>query len=151
ALARLGRVEGLRAHAVEAHVSGSPAAVAALLDGLDKLYGRRRELAEARRELREAAGDMPDAPGRLAYAEQLLMTPLDAAAEAAIRRAARDVATATAIIPLALIDVTIALTRNLRMVREIAGIYGGRAGWVGSWRLMRAVAAHLIATGAVAI
>jgi putative membrane protein len=54
-------------------------------------------------------------------------------------------------IPLALIDVLIALTRNLRMLREIAEIYGGRAGWIGSWRLLRAVAAHLIATGAVAV
>jgi putative membrane protein len=54
-------------------------------------------------------------------------------------------------IPLALMDVLIALTRNLRMLREIAEIYGGRAGWLGSWRLMRAVASHLIATGAVAV
>ena len=28
-------------------------------------------------------------------------------------------------------------------------LYDGRAGWVGSWRLLRAVAAHLAATGAV--
>lgn len=151
ALARLGRIETLRARAVEAHASGSPAAVEALLGGLDTLYRGRTELETARRRVSEAVGDMPDTPARLAYAEQQLMAPLDARAEAAIMRAARDVGTATAMIPLALADVAVALTRNLRMLREIAEIYGGRAGWVGSWRLMRAVATHLIATGAVAV
>ena len=151
AIARLGRIETIRGRALEAHATGSPAAAEALLAGLDRLYRGRPELAEARRRLADAAGDMPDTPARLAYAEQVLMVPLDAAAEAAVMRAARDVATATAMIPLALADVAVALTRNLRMLREIAEIYGGRAGWLGSWRLMRAVAAHLIATGAVAV
>ncbi len=151
ALSRLGRIETLRARAVEAHASGSPAAIEALLGGLDTLYRGRPELADARRKVSEATGDMPDTPARLAYAEQQLMVPLDARAEAAIMRAARDVATATAMIPLALADVAVALTRNLRMLREIAEIYNGRAGWIGSWRLMRAVATHLIATGAVAV
>jgi len=40
---------------------------------------------------------------------------------------------------------------NLRMVRRIAEIYGGRAGMLGSWRLLKAVATHLVATGAVAV
>lgn len=151
ALARLGRIETLRARAAEAHSSGSPAAVEALLAGLDRLYRARPELADARRRVADAAGDMPDTPARMAYAEQELIAPLDAAAEAAIMRAARDVATATAMIPLAMADVAVALTRNLRMLREIAEIYGGRAGWIGSWRLMRAVATHLVATGAVAV
>ena len=79
------------------------------------------------------------------------MAPLDRMAEETIMRTSRNVAAATALIPLALVDVLAALTGNLRMVREIAEIYGGRAGWLGSWRLMRTVAAHLIATGAVAV
>ena len=79
------------------------------------------------------------------------MKTLDNRAEAAISRASRDVAAATALIPLAFVDVLAALAINLRMVREIAETYGGRAGWLGSWRLMRTVAAHLIATGAVAV
>ncbi len=151
ALARLGRIETLRARAVEARETGSPVATEALLAGLDTLYRGRSDMSWGRQRLRGSAADTPDAPARLAIAEQVLMAPLDAAAEAAIMRASRDVATATAMIPLALIDVAVALTRNLRMLREIAGIYGGRAGWLGSWRLMRAVAAHLVATGAVAV
>ena len=87
----------------------------------------------------------------MALAERELLTPLDRLAEETVMRTSRNVAAATALIPLALVDVLAALTGNLRMVREIAEIYGGRAGWFGSMRLMRAVATHLVATGAVAV
>ena len=43
------------------------------------------------------------------------------------------------------------LITNLRMIRRIAEIYGGRSGFFGSWRLTRLVFGHVIATGAVAI
>jgi len=57
----------------------------------------------------------------------------------------------TALVPLALADVVAALTANLRMIRRIAVVYGGRGGTIGSWRLTRAVFSHLVATGAVAV
>jgi len=57
----------------------------------------------------------------------------------------------TALVPLALADVAAALTSNLRMIRRIAEVYGGRSGFFGSWRLTRAVLSHLVATGAVAV
>ena len=53
--------------------------------------------------------------------------------------------------PLALIDVMAALSQNVRMVRRIAEAYGAHAGFFGSWRLLRMVATHLLATGAVAV
>ncbi len=37
------------------------------------------------------------------------------------------------------------------MIRRVAEVYGGRSGTLGSWRLMRAVMTHLVATGAVAV
>jgi len=43
------------------------------------------------------------------------------------------------------------LVANLRMVRRIAVIYGGRGGFFGSWRLLRTVMLHLVATGAVSV
>ena len=76
---------------------------------------------------------------------------LDERAQAAVARASRRVAAATALIPLAFVDVVAALLVNTRMMREVAEIYGGRAGFFGSLRLLRAVATHLAATGAVAI
>ena len=46
-------------------------------------------------------------------------------------------------------DVVAALAANLRMIRRMAEIYGGRAGAVGGWRLARTVMTHLGASGAV--
>ncbi len=106
ALARLGRIETLRARAVEARETGSPAATEALLNAAST-----RSIAAGPTSPGAASGwprpppTRPMSPARLAIAEQTLMAPLDAAAEAAIMRASRDVATSTAMIPLALIDV----------------------------------------------
>jgi len=55
------------------------------------------------------------------------------------------------LVPIALADVVVALASSLRMIRRVAEIYGGRSGFLGSWRLTRAVFAHLLATGAVAV
>ena len=87
----------------------------------------------------------------MALVERTVVAEMDGQAVRIIEAAGRQVATATALIPLALADVVIALVANIRMIRRIAEIYGGRSGVLGSWRLMRAVAAHLVATGAVAI
>ncbi|MCK4711635.1 MAG: DUF697 domain-containing protein, partial [Marinosulfonomonas sp.] len=84
-------------------------------------------------------------------AETQIIAPLDAQAVKEIEAAARQVATVTAIVPLALADVAVALIANLRMIRRIAEVYGGRSGTLGNWRLTRAVLAHLVATGAVAV
>ena len=43
-----------------------------------------------------------------------------------------------------------ALSQNVRMVRRIAEAYGAHAGFFGFWRPLR-MAAHLLATGAVAV
>ena len=53
--------------------------------------------------------------------------------------------------PLALVDVIATLVKNLRMIRKIAEIYGGRSRFFGSWRMTRLALAHVVATGAVAI
>ena len=55
------------------------------------------------------------------------------------------------LVPLALADVATALYANLRMIRRVAAIYGGRSGTLGSLRLMRGVFTHLAATGALAV
>ena len=118
---------------------------------LERLYADRAELAWGRQRLAERQGDIFDADGLLGLVEREMLAPLDAAAREEIESAARSVATVTAIVPLALADVFTALTANLRMIRRIAEIYGGRGGTLGSWRLTRTVLTHLVATGAVAV
>jgi len=147
-LARLSRIDRLRQAAESAAASGAEAPAKAVLADLDRLYRARPEMAAARAET-ERASETASGTEALTIAERALMAPLDAEAEAAVARAARDVAAATAILPNPALDILLVLAANIRMIRRIAASYGGRAGWLGSWRLMRAVATHLIATGAI--
>jgi putative membrane protein len=147
-LARLNRIDGLRAEAEAVTDLANARAVTARLVAL---YGGRPDTRWGRERLAQAQGDVFDADAQLALAETTLLAPLDTAATREIEAAARQVATVTALVPLALADVVAALTANLRMIRRIAEIYGGRGGVVGNWRLTRSVLTHLVATGAVAV
>ncbi|WP_299207511.1 TIGR01620 family protein [uncultured Tateyamaria sp.] len=151
ALRRLARLDGLRHAAAQATEQNDLAAARVVVDRLDGLYRARPDTEWGRARLAELRGDQMDATGLLKLAEDTLVAPLDKAAEREVEAAARQVATVTALVPLALADVVAALTANLRMIRRIAEIYGGRGGVLGSWRLTRAVMAHLVATGAVAV
>ncbi len=151
ALSRLRRVDGLHKAAEAALTADDVKAARDVVSKLSALYAGRRELALGRARLAERQGDIFDAEAALALAEVELLGPLDAAARREIEGAARNVAAVTALVPLALADVVMALTANLRMIRRIAEIYGGRAGTLGAWRLTRSVMTHLVATGAVAV
>lgn len=150
-LSRIRRIDRVREMAENARAARDRVKALEVSALLDRLYRSRPELAAARADLATRRDDIMDGDALIDAAERALMAPLDAAAEAEVRRAARNVAAATAFIPLALVDVLTALFVNLSMIRRIAEIYGGRAGWLGSWRLLRAVATHLIAAGAMAV
>ncbi|WP_422072299.1 YcjF family protein [Tranquillimonas rosea] len=151
ALARLSKLDHLRRGAEAAQTANDLGAARKAVAELSRVYSDRDALKWGRQRLADRTGDMFDADAMLALAEGELLAPLDAAARAEIETAARQVATVTAVVPLALADVAMALTANLRMIRRIAEIYGGRGGTLGSWRLTRAVMTHLVATGAVAV
>ena len=151
AFARLGRIDALHRKADTALAEDDLPAARALTDDLVQLYGGRKDTSWGRTRLAEQRGDQFDAHGLLALAEAELLVPLDGAALREVEAAARQVAAVTALVPLALADVITALTANIRMIRRIAEIYGGRSGTLGSLRLTRAVMTHLVATGAVAV
>ncbi len=151
AFVRLRRVDGIQQSAEAALVHGNLDEARSVVTRLDRLYGDREDLRWGHDRLKSRMGDVFDADGLLMLAETELLVPLDQAAMAEVEAAARQVATVTAIVPLALADVATALTANMRMIRRIAEVYGGRAGFFGSWRLTRAVMTHLVATGAVAV
>lgn len=148
---RLRRIDRLRSDAAAARASGLRADSARVMAALDDLYAARPEMRWPRESLAARAGDQMDAEGLLDLTEAMLMAPLDAAAQREVEAAARQVALLTAMLPLALVDVLAALVINLRMIRRVAEIYGGRAGSLGSLRLLRGVITHLLATGAVAV
>jgi len=151
ALSRLRKVDQLQSKVSAALETSDTKTAKAVLGALGRLYRGRPELTWARDTLAAKAEGVMDADALIDLAESHLMAPLDAAARLEIETATRQVATATALVPLALAGVAVALASNVAMIRRIAQIYGGRAGAFGSWRLMRAVATHLLATGAVAV
>ncbi|EBA10758.1 YcjF family protein [Roseobacter sp. CCS2] len=151
AFGRLRKLDSIQHNAKDALVSLDLKQARGVVGDLEGLYGNREDTAWGRAELKSRQGDVLDADGLLGLAETALLTPLDARAQREVEAAARQVATVTAIVPLALADLFTALTANLRMIRRIAEIYGGRSGTLGSWRLTRSVLTHLVATGAVAV
>ena len=151
AFGRLARVDAMHRAAETALSAGDLEGARAVVRGLTRFYAGRADTDWGRKRLAERESDLLDAPALLALAEAELMAPLDRMAEREVEAAARQVATVTALVPLALADVAAALTANLRMIRRVATIYGGRAGGLSSWRLARSVMTHLVATGAVAV
>lgn len=151
AFARLAKLDALHKSAESARAADSLREAKIVAQKVAALYQDRPELSHGRRALRTRSEELFDVDGVFAVVEADMLAPLDKAAEAEVAAAVRQVATVTALVPLALADVVAALTSNLRMIRRIAEIYGGRSGTLGSWRLTRAVLAHLVATGAVAV
>ena len=79
------------------------------------------------------------------------MTPLDDEARRLISQAAQRVSVVTAVSPRAAIDMIFVLISALRLISQIAKLYGGRPGWLGLARLFRQAVTHLAVTGTVAI
>jgi putative membrane protein len=151
AVRRLARIDGFRAEALAATATGDAAAAARLAERLETFYAGRPELRWSRETLASERAGLVDADAIVQAAERRLLEPLDGAARREIEAAARTVAAATALVPIALVDVMAAASQNLRMIRRIAEVYGAHAGLFGSLRLLREVAQHLLATGAVAV
>lgn len=151
AYARLARLDQLRNEAVAARGSADLKAARKIVAALVGLYTHRADTAWGRARLAEREAEVLDADALLALAEAELLPALDARARAEVEAAARQVAMVTALVPIALADVATALVANLRMIRRIAEIYGGRSGALGSWGLLRRVFASLLAAGALAL
>lgn len=147
---RFAAIDGISREAAAALAVGDLAGARRVVGRLSALYRGRPEMGERLARVARHEGEAVDATSLIALAEAELLAGLDQEARREIEAAARMVAAATALIPLALADVAAATAGNLRMIRRMAEIYGGRAGSMGGWRLARTVMAHLVATGAVA-
>jgi len=151
AFGRLRKLDSIQHQAKDALASHDLMQARNVIGSLEALYSNREDTSWGRAELKSRQSEILDADGLLGLAETSILASLDARAQREVEAAARQVATVTAIVPLALADLFTALTSNLRMIRRIAEIYGGRSGTLGSWRLTRTVLTHLLATGAVAV
>ena len=151
ALLRMRRLDRIRNYAEAALLENNLQEVREVILRLRLLYSGRQDMRWGLARLAEREAEVFDADGLVGLAEQTLLLLLDERAKREVEAAARQVATVTALVPIALADLFTALSVNLRMIRKIAEIYGGRSGSLGSWRLTRRVLTHLVATGAVAL
>jgi putative membrane protein len=149
-LARLATIEKLHRRALAALQSDDRAESRAILSDLLKLAHANPQLARARAALQGHADDIIDGADLIRLAERELMTPLDQEARRLVSSAAQRVSVVTAVSPRALIDVLFVFLASLRLVRQLARLYGGRPGTLGLIRLMRHVIAHLAITGGMA-
>jgi putative membrane protein len=149
-LARLAAIEKLHLRAASVLISDDRTASRTIVDDLLKLAHQNPQLARARATLKGHADDIIDGADMIKLAERELMTPLDSEARRLVSSAAQRVSVVTAVSPRAMIDVLFVFVASLRLIRQLARLYGGRPGALGMIALMRHVIAHLAITGGMA-
>ena len=149
-LSRLAGIEQLHARAAAALLSDDRAEGRAIVVDLLKIARGNPRLARARASLEGHAGDIIDGADRIRLAERELMTPLDQEARRLVSAAAQRVSVVTAVSPRAVVDILFVSVAALRMVRQLARLYGARPGALGMIQLMRHAVSHLAITGGVA-
>jgi putative membrane protein len=150
ALMRLAEIESLHRRASAVLLSDDRGESRAILRDLLRIAHQNPRLARARTTLIGHADDIIDGADMVKLAERELMSPLDAEARRLVSAAAQRVSVVTAISPRAAIDVLFVFVASLRLIRQLARLYGGRPGALGLIQLARQVIAHLAITGGLA-
>lgn len=150
-LLRLNRLARLRVDADAARRTRDVAAERRVVRRLRASLAERPELARSIARFKEHESDVRDAGDLLALAERELLLPIDAQARRLILASAKRVSLVTAMSPIAVVSVGFVLVENLKMLRALAGLYGGRPGALGGFNLLRMVFVHLLATSGVAL
>jgi putative membrane protein len=151
ALWRLRKIEHIQVDAAQALNHNDAVAAKRAVDELTSLYSGRHDTALGLKELARQAGEIMDPADRIRLADRDLVAPLDDEAHRIIARAARRITLLTAVTPAAALDIVFVAAQNLRMMREIATLYGGRPSTLSTFRLARMVIGHLAVTGGLAL
>lgn len=151
ALARLRRIEHIQidaAHAINADDSASAKRAVA---SLASLYAQRPDAQLGLKELKRYDADILDGRDRMRLAERHLVDWRDNEAHRIIAHAARRITFLTTVAPTPALDILFVAAQNLRMLRELATLYGGRPSTLATLRLARMVISHLAVTGGLAL
>ena len=150
-LVRLGHLTRLRRDAEEALAARDPKRERQAVTALAAAFRGRRDLSWGLARLRDHAGDVRDPGDLLRLADRELLAPLDAKARRLVLASAKRVSVVTALSPMAWIGMLFVTIENLRLLKALATLYGGRPGGVGALRLARMVITHIVATGGLAL
>jgi putative membrane protein len=148
-LMRLATVDAIRHRALTIVEDDDRDRGRALVADMLSLTRRIPRLARARARLEGHRADIIDGRDLVHLAERELMSPLDTEARRLIVAASKRVSVVTAISPRAAVDMLFVLINGLRLIRQLATLYGGRPGALGVLRLFRRVISHLAVTGGV--
>ena len=151
AMARLRRIEHIQVDAAHAINVDDDAAARRAVSGLTRLYAGRRDARFGLRAMEDHSADIMDGRDRVRLAERHLVAPRDDEAHRIIARAARRITLLTTVTPNAALDMMFVAAINLRMMREIATLYGGRPTTLSTIRLARMVLGHLAVAGGLAL
>jgi putative membrane protein len=149
-LMRLATIEKLHRRAEAALASDDHKESLGIVRELLGIAHQNPQLARARATLKGHLDDIIDGADLIRLAERELMTPLDQEARRLVSSAAQRVSIVTAVSPRASIDVLFVFAASLRLIRQLARLYGGRPGALGMISLMRHVIAHVAITGGMA-
>ncbi|MEZ5870307.1 MAG: TIGR01620 family protein [Nitratireductor sp.] len=148
---RLSAIHKLREQALSAWSQDDDKAARAVIRHVETLYSSRPETAMGRAELARHHDEILDGRDRIELGERHILLPLDATARRLVMDSAKRVSVVTAVSPRALVDLAFVLIENMRLIRRLSELYGGRPGTLGFLRLARDVLTHLAATGAIAL
>ena len=150
-LVRLNALGSIQEDAARAITANDAKAAGEAVLHLKRLYRGRGDVSAGLAALDRHAADIMDPADRIRLAERDVVAKLDEPASRIITRAARRVTLTTALLPTPALDILFVAAQNLRMLNELATLYGGRPGTLGTLRLARMVVGHLAVTGGIAL
>jgi putative membrane protein len=150
-LVRLSRLSHLRRDVLAALRQRDTKAERLVVGELSRHFAGRADMAWGLARLKDHESDVRDPGELLALADRELIAPLDNEARRIVLKSAKRVSLVTALMPMVWMAMLFVLVENLRLLRALAGLYGGRPGFLGSFRLARMVMTHIIATGGLAL
>ena len=151
AMARLRRIAHIQEDAAHALNTDEAAAAARAIANLKSLYAGRADAQWSLQSLKQFDSDIMDPRNRVKLVDRYLVTPRDEEAHRIIARASRRITLLTTVTPVAALDILFVAAQNLRMMRELATLYGGRPSTLSTLRLARMVVGHLAVTGGLAL
>jgi putative membrane protein len=150
-LARLNRIAHIQADAAHAINSDDAAAAGRAIAALTAIHRHRLDAQRGLQSFRQHDVAIMDPRDRIKLADRYLVAPRDEDAHRIIARTARRVTLLTTVTPMAALDMLFVAAQNLRMLRELATLYGGRPSALSTLRLARMVLGHLAVTGGLAL